>query len=143
MSINGEERRGSDCTSKTMQVSIFPDLAKTINATAKLTKSKREKDKQRAYRKNKLFRRIEADIKERERKRIPGNNGFEKLFYENIFSSLAPIINSVYYFIPGRPEHYVDRDRLIAVSFYGQVDIRQQMLKQRSFLTRRAQTSGE
>ena len=84
MSINGEERRGSDCTSKTMQVSIFPDLAKTINATAKLTKSKREKDKQRAYRKNKLFRRIEADIKERERKRIPGNDGFEILFFLKI-----------------------------------------------------------
>ena len=47
------------------------------------------------------------------------------------------------FFVKGRPEHYVDRDRLIAVSFYGQVDIRQQMLKQRSFLTRRAQTSGQ
>ena len=44
--------------------------------------------------------------------------------------------------IIGRPEHYVDRDRMIATSFYGQVDIRQQMLKQRSFLTRRAHTSG-
>ena len=42
----------------------------------------------------------------------------------------------------GHPEQYVDRDRLIAVSFYGQVDIRQQMLKQRSFLTRRAQFAG-
>ena len=84
MSINGEERRGSDCTSKTMQVSIFPDLAKTINATAKLTKSKREKDKQRAYRKNKLFRRIEADIKERERKRIPGIDEFEIIFSVNL-----------------------------------------------------------
>mgnify|MGYP001206289030 CR=1 FL=1 len=34
----------------------------------------RAKDKERAYRKNKLFRRIEADIKERERKRVPGND---------------------------------------------------------------------
>ena len=74
MSSNSEDRRGSDGTNRGIQVSIFPDLAKTINATAKLTKSKREKDKQRAYRKNKLFRRIEADIKERERKRIPGNH---------------------------------------------------------------------
>ena len=95
MSINGEERRGSDCTSKAMQVSIFPDLAKTINATAKLTKSKREKDKQRAYRKNKLFRRIEADIKERERKRIPGNDGLflvNIILVENFISSVVSII---------------------------------------------------
>lgn len=35
---------------------------------------KKEQDKQRAYRKNKLFRRIEADIKERDRRRIPGTN---------------------------------------------------------------------
>ena len=69
-----EERRGSDFTNRGNPVSIFPDLAKTINATAKLTKSKRAKDKERAYRKNKLFRRIEADIKERERKRVPGND---------------------------------------------------------------------
>ena len=39
---------------------------------SKMTKSKREQEKQRAYRKNKLFRRIEADIKERDRKRVPG-----------------------------------------------------------------------
>ena len=38
----------------------------------KMTRSKREQEKQRAYRKNKLFRRIEADIKERDRKRVPG-----------------------------------------------------------------------
>ena len=69
-------RRGSDGTNQGQQVSIFPELAKKITATAKLTKSKREKDKQRAYRKNKLFRRIEADIKERERKRIPGSTIF-------------------------------------------------------------------
>ena len=74
MSITAEAtaRRGSDGAKRGLQVSIFPDLAKTLSTTAKLTKSKREKDKQRAYRKNKLFRRIEADIKERERKRIPG-----------------------------------------------------------------------
>ena len=54
-------------------VSIFTDLAKTATiGVAKKTKSKREQEKQRAYRKNKLFRRIEADIKERDRKRIPG-----------------------------------------------------------------------
>ena len=47
-------------------------LGKTMTKAAKLTKSKREQEKQRAYRKNKLFRRIEADIKERDRKRIPG-----------------------------------------------------------------------
>ena len=76
MPINEDEnlRRGSDGTKQGLQVSIFPELAKTITTTAKLTKSKREKDKQRAYRKNKLFRRIEADIKERDRKRVPGNS---------------------------------------------------------------------
>ena len=36
------------------------------------SKSKLEEIKKRAYRKNKLFRRIEADIKERDRKRVPG-----------------------------------------------------------------------
>ena len=71
-------RRGSDGTNQGLKISIFPELAKTITTTAKLTKSKREKDKQRAYRKNKLFRRIEADIKERERKRVPGNAIFLK-----------------------------------------------------------------
>jgi len=73
MSISGgvTPRSGSDGASKGLQISIFPELAKTIT-TAKSTKSKREQEKQRAYRKNKLFRRIEADIKERDRKRIPG-----------------------------------------------------------------------
>ena len=36
------------------------------------SRSKLEEIKKRAYRKNKLFRRIEADIKERDRKRVPG-----------------------------------------------------------------------
>ena len=65
-------RSGTDRPTKSQHVSIFPELAKSISTTAKLTRSKREKDKLRAYRKNKLFRRIEADIKERERKRVPG-----------------------------------------------------------------------
>ena len=59
-----------------------------------------------------------------------------------ITDKIKEYINCLFIFNIGRPEHYVDRDRLIAVSFYGQIDIRQQMLKQRSFLTRRAQTSG-
>jgi hypothetical protein len=40
-----------------------------------LSKVKQEEVKKRAYRKNKLFRRIEADIKERDRKRVPGEVG--------------------------------------------------------------------
>ena len=72
MSEEATPRSNSDAGPRGLQVSIFPDLAKTLTTTAKLTRSKREKDKQRAYRKNKLFRRIEADIKERERKRVPG-----------------------------------------------------------------------
>ena len=35
----------------------------------------------------------------------------------------------------GRPEEYVDRDRLISVIMTGQEDIRSQMLKQRTYLT--------
>ena len=58
-----------------------------------------EQDKLRLLKKNKLFRRIEADIKERDRKRKPG-----------------------------RPETYIDRDRLIAVSI-GEHDIRESMIK--------------
>ncbi len=69
-----------------------------------------EQDRLRALRKNKLFRRIEADIKERDRKRVPG-----------------------------RPEQYVDRDRIIAVTL-GETDIRETMMKQRMFLTK--STSG-
>ena len=74
MSVSGgaTPRSPSDGASRGLHVSIFPELAKTITKTAKLTRSKREQEKQRAYRKNKLFRRIEADIKERDRKRIPG-----------------------------------------------------------------------
>ena len=52
------------------QISIFPELAKAAVGVAKMTKSKKEQQKQRAYRKNKLFRRIEADIKERDRKML-------------------------------------------------------------------------
>ena len=55
---------------------IFADLAKAIpSALGKMTKStraKKEQEKVRSHRKNKLFRRIEADIRERDRKRIPG-----------------------------------------------------------------------
>jgi hypothetical protein len=44
------------------------------NSSKKITAKKKEQDKQRAYRKNKLFRRIEADIKDRDRRRIPGKS---------------------------------------------------------------------
>jgi len=37
-----------------------------------ISKTRLDESKKRAYRKNKLFRKIEADIKERDRKRIPG-----------------------------------------------------------------------
>lgn len=43
-----------------------------LNAGRKFSSRKRAQDKMRAYRKNKLFRRIEADIKERDRRRVPG-----------------------------------------------------------------------
>ena len=67
MSSPGRAPQGSG-----IQISIFPDLAKAVTGVAKMTKTKKEQQKQRALRKNKLFRRIEADIKERDRKRIPG-----------------------------------------------------------------------
>ena len=144
MSEEATPRSNSDAGPRGLQVSIFPDLAKTLTATAKLTRSKREKDKQRAYRKNKLFRRIEADIKERERKRVPGKLDMSTITCKNSFNDriIQLYLYCICFSIIGRPEHYVDRDRMIATSFYGQVDIRQQMLKQRSFLTRRAHTSG-
>ena len=39
----------------------------------KKSKKKLLQEKERDYKKNKLFRRIEADIKDRDRRRIPGN----------------------------------------------------------------------
>lgn len=45
---------------------------------------KKEQDKQRAYRKNKLFRRIEADIKERDRRRIPGKRKLFLFYLQNL-----------------------------------------------------------
>ena len=41
----------------------------------------------------------------------------------------------IYVLPTGRPEEYVDRDRLISVIMTGQEDIRSQMLKQRTYLT--------
>ena len=52
-----------------------PSLSLSSTQTI-LSKVKQEEVKKRAYRKNKLFRRIEADIKERDRKRVPGEVGF-------------------------------------------------------------------
>ncbi|TRY79374.1 hypothetical protein TCAL_09828, partial [Tigriopus californicus] len=67
---------------------------------------KEDQERIRQIRKNKLFRRIEADIKERDRKRKPG-----------------------------RPEQYVDRDRIIAVTL-GESDIRDTMVRQRMFISK-------
>jgi len=44
----------------------------TSSGVTMISKTRLDESKKRAYRKNKLFRKIEADIKERDRKRIPG-----------------------------------------------------------------------
>ncbi len=44
----------------------------TSSGVTLISKTRSDESKKRAYRKNKLFRKIEADIKERDRKRIPG-----------------------------------------------------------------------
>ena len=118
---------GSDRILSPGSIIPLPDSV-TAQECPSMSKTKREQEKQRAYRKNKLFRRIEADIKERDRKRIPGRKGGCEL----------PGTCAVTFFLfscTGRPEEYIDRDRLIAVSMTGQVDIREQMLKQRFFLS--------
>ena len=61
--------------SSTSESSVSKGLRKSPSVSSSQTiisKNKLEEVKKRAYRKNKLFRRIEADIKERDRKRVPG-----------------------------------------------------------------------
>ena len=88
----------------------FASLA-AVNSTKKFkalskSKSSQQLANQRNLKKNKLFRRIEADIKERDRRRVPG-----------------------------RPEDYVDPNRGISVNL-GPSDIRTSMLKSRTFLSK-------
>ena len=61
---------GVQCVSKHCEIMAtrFKTVA-MINSGGK----RKDPDKERAYKKNKLFRRIESDIKDRDRKRIPGN----------------------------------------------------------------------
>ena len=91
----------------------------------KKSKKKLLQEKERDYKKNKLFRRIEADIKDRDRRRIPGN-GTIPILSRNLSLLLIVI---------GKPEEYVDKSRVIPVSL-GPPDIRTSMLKQRTFLSK-------
>ena len=78
----------------------FKTLSKAKSGSQKVA------HRDRNLKKNKLFRRIEADIKERDRRRVPG-----------------------------RPEDYVDPNRGISVNL-GPSDIRTSMLKSRTFLSK-------
>merc|ERR1712217_249066 len=77
-----------------------------INAARRQQITSSSSERKRVYQKNKLFKRIEADIKERDKRRIPG-----------------------------RSEAYIDQSRGISVNI-GSADIRTSMLKQRMFLSK-------
>ena len=86
--------------------SLSKTSAKKFKSLGGKSKSSSQQHRANSLKKNKLFRRIEADIKERDRRRVPG-----------------------------RPEDYVDPNRGISVNL-GPSDIRTSMLKSRTFLSK-------
>ena len=62
----------------------------------KKRKRKTESEKQRDYKKNKLFRRIKADIKDRDRRRTPGiGQTIKKKAFRRKFGKLSDIFRKV------------------------------------------------